>query len=452
MADDADTLSIMLYGQAPTEDMQRQAMAAALRRNQLGQDYGGLLQAMGNRNPALGALGQSQSQAAQQRQGQLFKAPEEGVNLQEGLMKLAQAKRRNELLADGESPLNQVRAGMWQQLGGQPLPPGFNTGDLSDKEFELQKDALVAKESAATRREMGRLRYGPGGAEDYTQEAIDTFALQGLHSGHLPQFGPGATGAALRRRVLNRMAELAGGAQPGQASPGQTPPRQTPLVSGEPPAPPVRAVPDLAGAQADYEANKHNLTEATAQAASQKVLEEKATGDMERLKSEMVGIPNYQMQFANKTVRELAEKGGNVQVSRFAAQLMATANGVSQAIAGSRTTTVDQRGEAKELLSGDLSVGQMMGRLEVLLRDVEISGQASRQRVESARQSIRGGPEPKKEAPAKATPAGPKHDPRYLYDASVNGRIRILKGPDGKPAPGAKPEPNPDMPTVADNG
>lgn len=62
---------------------------------------------------------------------------------------------------------------------------------------------------------------------------------------------------------------------------------------------------------------------------------------------------------------------------------------------------------------------------------------------------------PRQEAAPAATPTRGtfKPDPRYLYNKADGGKTRILKGPDGKPAPGAKVEPNPDFPSeVASRG
>jgi hypothetical protein len=143
-----------------------------------------------------------------------------------------------------------------------------------------------------------------------------------------------------------------------------------------------------ATAQANFDAAGSELKEATKQQGQQAVLELKAAKDVDLLREEMHGIPDFGSKWATKTVRDLMAQGQNTQIGRYATQLYTTAQGISQAIANNRNATEGQRHEAGDLLNPADSIDVMANKLQILMRDVENSGKATKQRVQNAKAAI----------------------------------------------------------------
>lgn len=300
----------------------------------------------------------------------LLQAPEIQTNAmrwQQSAANLAEAKRRRDALANPNSPTSRLRIALARQFGAQ-LDEGTAGNDIDDNELNLL-------ERAQTSRDLAKLRYGPGAVGGYNQEAIDAMALQVLRSGHVPQFGPGATGAALRQTVFNRVAELAGGATPGQGAGG---------------AP--RAVPDLATTAADYEANVNSLKEGRKVADATDVNEGKALADIQVLESTMDKVFNSRSPWLNAVGRKLQENAGNPDVAAFLTARQALVAQVNKVL-NSGNLTEAARKEADELLRHDASIAQIKSVLGILKQDMARSRDATHARVTAAKARISGKPE-----------------------------------------------------------
>jgi len=146
----------------------------------------------------------------------------------------------------------------------------------------------------------------------------------------------------------------------------------------------------LAEIKATYGAASHELGQSTIQQGQQAVLEDKAIKDIQLLREQMRGIPDYNLTWANKSLRSVMEQTQSPQMGKYATQLYTTAQGLSKALASSTTATEGQRQEASEILSKSDSLENTAGKLEVLMRDIQNSGLATKQRVQNAKDSISG--------------------------------------------------------------
>lgn len=317
--------------------------------------------------------------AALQAVVQANMAPEEQAKYGE------QVRRQGEL-ANPDSTTSRIRATVAQQLG-LPVTAGTPGNAIDDKELDLGEKAQAARERRLSMEALGRLRYGPGGAEDYTPEAIDALALQTIHSGHTPQFGPGATGAALRKRVLNRVAELAAGATPGTPSDASTP----------------RAVPDLASAAVQFEADKHSMKEAQAQADAQDVKEDKALADINVLRGTMKGLVDTGSPLLNAVGRKFQEATGDPAYAAFRTAREAALPTIN-AVINSGQLSVGAREEIKDLLRKDDSLKSMDAALGIIQQDMARSREATHKRLSNTTARMSG----KAAAPDTASPHTPE--------------------------------------------
>jgi hypothetical protein len=314
------------------------------------------------------------------------------------------AEQRRQALADANSPTSQMRTAVAKLLG-LPVAPGTAGNAIDDKELDLGEKAQAAKERRASLEAMGRLRYGPGGADSYSQEAVDAMALNALRTGHMQQFGPGATGAALRQRVMNRMPELASGAAPGSPSQAGTP----------------RTVPDLASAAAQFEADKHSLKEARGAADAIDRNEAKAEADLSVLEGTIKDLGLTDTKMLNTPLLKLKDMSGSPAVSAFMTARTATISQISKTLsANPNQVTEGIRHEAEDLIREDLTPAQFAASVRVLRQDMARNKIAMHKSVENISARMAG----KKAAPE--ADAGPPASGATMDAAKVSARIKEL--------------------------
>jgi hypothetical protein len=235
--------------------------------------------------------------AASAARAGLLQAPDLQANA-ENLGKIhaqvMEERRRRDALADPNSPTSNLRRNVANQFGAN-LDQATPGNAVDDKEMELLERALTAKQ-------LANLRYGSGAVSGYSPEAIDTMAQQVLTTGRVPQFGPGATGAALRQAVFNRVSELAGGATPGQRTGGAT----------------TRAVPDLGMAQADFGANSKSLEHSQTQADAVNSFTRTLDKNLGILEEAQAALDSSNSPLANKPLRWLqANASGDPNLTAY---------------------------------------------------------------------------------------------------------------------------------------
>jgi hypothetical protein len=313
---------------------------------------------------------------------------------------LAELQRRQAAMADPNSTTSQLRRQVGTLYGAQ-LAPDTAGNAIDDKELELLERGYTAKQLAT-------LRYGPGAISGYSPEAIDTMATQILKTGHMPQFGPGATGAALRQAVVNRVSELAG------AAPGQ------------------RAVPDLATAQAAYGANVDDLKEATKTASLTDVNENKALSDIQVLEQKMSPVFDSRSPWLNAVGRKLQEGSGNPDVAAFLTARQALVAQVNKVL-NAGNLTESGRKEAEDLLKSDASIAQIKSVLDVLRQDMARSAAATHNRVNAARARISGKPSgPAPEDAVRANAAAPSASQVVTIRRKLDGMTKTLPAADAQ--------------------
>jgi hypothetical protein len=288
------------------------------------------------------------------------------VAARKALQEAVETERRRGELADPNSPTSKLRRDVANQFGAH-LDPTVPGRAVDDKEMDLL-------ERAQTARQLAQLRYGSGAIAGYSPEAIDTMASQILNTGHMPQFGPGATGAALRQAVVNRVSELAAGATPGERGGGSTP----------------RAVPDLASAAADNKANAQSLEHATVQADAVNGFTRTFDKNIGILENALAGLNSSDSPFANKGLRWLQKNAtGNPNYTAFVNALNTVRSELGKINSGSTGAggvPISLLQEMEHGLPEDATPAQITAALKVYRQDSE----NRRAAMEEQRQEIRG--------------------------------------------------------------
>jgi hypothetical protein len=328
------------------------------------------------------------------QEGQDFAANQAEVNqrtiaAQKALQEALEAERRRKDLADPNSITSQIRRQVANTYGAN-APATAPGNSLDDKEMELL-------ERGATARAVGSMRWGAGTdmPPGYSQEAIDTLAQQYVNTGQLPQMGAGITAAALRRAVINRAPELAGGATPGVRGTGGN----------------ARVVPDMAGAAGDYKANTESLKHMQQQADAVNGFTRTLDKNIGVLEQSLKNLSSSNSPLLNKALR-WAQKNAtaNPDLTAFVNAVNTVRSEVAKinsGATGSGGAPIAVLQEMEHGLSDDMTPAQIMAAIRVYLKDSE----NRRQSMDEQMQEIRGRIGNKKTA----APTGP-HGPTVVQN------------------------------------
>lgn len=304
----------------------------------------------------------------------------------------------------------------------------YQTSEADDRNARLAEEkryhdgVLGLGQQRETNKRAARVA-AAGAGDGFSSAALDQAAEQYTATGVLPSFGQGKAGAALRLKVANRAAELHGDAS-------------------------------LAGNKADYGADKDSLKHLQRQADATEQFENTALSNLNTFLDQAKGVVDTGSPFFNAPARKLAQQfAGNPKMAAFNASREVAVNEISKVLSGSTGAAAvsdSARHEAASLLGPDASLAQIQAAAQILKTDMANRKKAVNDGIAIVKGRIAGHKAPPATGPAAAAgiPASTAAPTHYL----VKGNMRIAAGPDGKPLPGAKPEPIPPPDKVASNG
>lgn len=326
----------------------------------------------------LGIPGQRQELA-----GRDVKNQNAGVGLQEAIEKLRKEKAAQAALED-PATVAAYRASVGKMMPGidlsaVPVQALQTFAPLAEK-FFAAKAAADAKKEIATgnqtnKMDIEKLKLGAGGL--LSPDALDQVAELFSTTGQLPSLGQGPAGAAVRRQIVNRAAELH---------------------------------PDgnLAGNKANYKADSGSL------ASQQKILdnaeswERTGKANLDVLLGVAQKLKDTGSPWLNGPVRTFMEKGaGDPNQTAFKAAHATVVNEYAKILSGAQgsgSVTEGARHEAESMLPLDATFDQMAAAAKILDTDAGNRIGSARQQVATIRGRTSGQPV-SAEAPAAAPAA-----------------------------------------------
>lgn len=236
----------------------------------------------------------------------------------------------------------------------------------------------------------GQTKKGSGSAPALlSPEALDMNAQNFIQSGTLPSVGMGAAGAAVRRQIINRAAEMNGGA-------------------------------NIAVNKASYKADTGSLATLQKSADSIESFENTGLKNLDAFIKTASSVIDTGSPLFNKPLRTLDLRIlGSDKQTRFNTARQVAVQEIGKVLGGAvqgGAITDSQRHEVEGLISGDASLAQIKAAAEVLKQDMANRKQAVHEQLNAIKGRISGKPQ---EAPA--APA-----------AAPSGVRKFTRGPDGK--------------------
>lgn len=319
-------------------------------------------------------------QARQQLAAGDVKNQSAGVSLKEAIEKLRREKAAAAALED-PATVAAYRASVGKMMPGidlsaVPVQALQTFAPLAEKFFAAKAAADAKKEIATgnqtSKMDIEKLKLGAGGL--LSPDALDQVAELFSTTGQLPSLGQGPAGAAVRRQIVNRAAELH---------------------------------PDgnLAGNKADYKADSGSL------ASQQKILdnaeswERTGKANLDVLLGVAQKLKDTGSPWLNGPVRTFMEKGaGDPNQTAFKAAHATVVNEYAKILSGAQgsgSVTEGARHEAESMLPLDATFDQMAAAAKILDTDAGNRIGSARQQVATIRGRTRGQPA-STEAPAAA--------------------------------------------------
>lgn len=394
---------------APMSDLQSALMASptdAPAKLQAAQDATGQRSKLGmllgmTGDPQLAGAGKSLASEAGQDRETMFGIPmaraglagadiknQEGqVGLQAALEKVRKAKADQDALenpatvAAYRKSINTMLPGV--DLSNVPASALPHIALIAEKAAAIPKVVSVAPGSDVVDAHTGKkLSSGNASTSLLSPEALDKAADLFNTTGQLPSVGQGAAGAAVRRQIINRSAEL-------------------------------HADSSLAGNKAGYKADSSSLAGAQKQADSIESFENTALKNLDNFLATAKNISDTGIPIANKPIRSIAESlGGSPAQAQFNTARQVAIQEISKVLGGAvggGAISDSQRHEVEGLMRGDATIEQLQAVAQTLKQDMANRKSAVASQIATIRGRISGQPAaPETPAAASAVVAPPQ--------------------------------------------
>jgi|GEM_PF-4364857 len=369
-------ISSLLSADEPTAQQKSQALIAALRQQtalgQLGQLTG---------DKVLGGFGQSIEGSAQHDADQLARVPMERASLAESRMqqaneqeKMVSAQRANATETDpGTVNLRRALAHKYAPEMGDAIdkaPAGSLPSALSSMEKYAQaqqaKYAFNPVDGSIFNTKNGQRNAGAGGqVAGLDDAAVDQGANLYIKTGTLPAVGNGAAGGALRRRILNRAAELSQGA-------------------------------DIAGNKAGYHADTDSLASLQKSTDAVNSFERTAGKNLDNFLAYAKEPIDTGSPLLNKPLRAVDEKVfGSPKMAGFNVARQVAVNEIAKVLGGGSgggALSDSARHEVEGLIGPDATFSQIIEASTILKRDMASRKQSMADEIAAIRGRIGGKP------------------------------------------------------------
>lgn len=183
---------------------------------------------------------------------------------------------------------------------------------------------------------------GPGGG--LSPDALDREAAAYNITHQMGAVGTGKEGAATRRRIINRAAELADGGDAG-----------------------------LAGNSADFKSNSASLKKLQTSADFMQSFEDTALKNLETALAAAAKVPDAGGTLLNKPIRAWAQMFGNTNMSAYKAALITARSEIGKVLSGSTGSAAlsdSARHEVEDLMGNDASLAQLQSAAKILRTDM----------------------------------------------------------------------------------
>jgi hypothetical protein len=272
------------------------------------------------------------------------------------------------------------QSGPQEALGGQ-TPQVF---EAITKRSQVPKVAVNPATGQTYDVHSGKVTGGGAPTALLSPEAVDQNAHNFIQTGQLPSVGMGAAGAAVRRQIINRAAEMNGGAS-------------------------------IAGNKADYKANAGSLATLQKSADSIESFESTALKNLDAFLKTANSVVDTGSLLFNRPLRSLDLRLlGSAKQTQFNTARQVAVQEIGKVLGGAvqgGAITDSQRHEVEGLLSGDASLAQITAAAETLKQDMANRKAAVHAQLDQVRGRLSGQPQaaaPEATAPTKVRKYNPE--------------------------------------------
>lgn len=243
-----------------------------------------------------------------------------------------------------------------------------------------RRDALAARGQQRADAEALKRELAAADVPDLSQEALDQAAEVYATNQQLPSMGLGKQGGVMKRRIMDRAAELFPGG-------------------------------DMAGQAAAYKADRQSLQQLQVKMDNLSAYEKMAGKNLDVMEEAQKGVYDSGIPIANHFIRTLQRAGGNANVAKFDIARQTAAIEAARILNNPNLTgelSDSARKELNDIVRGDATTEQALAVLGVIRRDFRNRFDATTAQLGEIRGRIdsRKSRRPQPGAPAAASAAG----------------------------------------------
>jgi hypothetical protein len=273
----------------------------------------------------------------------------------EAKYKAAEEARKSEL-----HPMA-VRKAENEVVTGTPDAEGLTPAQRATKALEKSRAEEAARHNRVSESQASQRLAAETASVDVSAAGVDMMAKAFASTGTMPAVGMGKSAADLRKKIIERAAEL---------------------------------YPDLdiGSAKADFAANNKSLRELTALNDRVVAFENTASKNIDVFLDSAKGIVDAGSPILNRPLRAAALALGNEKMAAFEAARETALTEISKVLespGGGAALTVSGREAVKNLSSDSATLGQQIAAMKVLKRDMENRKEENRKQIEAIRNRIK---------------------------------------------------------------